>query len=365
MLRSKRRELLDRSSGKYELPRYWSSKDRAMVLKIEARRRMTRAERIEETKTKLLAAGIEVVGRLGYSESSIALITQHAEVAQGTFYNYFESRQDLLDQLLPHLGKKLLEFIRERLVDIQDDLERERVGFVAFFDFVAKYPSFFRIFHEAEIFAPAGYESHMANMAGGYMRALSRSLKRGTISGYTERELELITFILLAARDFVGKRYTQGAAGIAVPPTWVVNAYMKFLTSGLVRSPGGALGYNATDVPGPRSKAAELTFETTGPLTVVAHAVLSEADCSQLGASLAQIGERASSQALRNSKWPWGQLVSSSFSRVRKVEPRALSVEACASVGHGVRTTVSLTYMQSGLVVAYGTAAFEETRHQD
>lgn len=330
-----------------------------MAPKITARRRLTRAERIEDTKNRLLAAGIEIVGKLGYSESSIALITQHANVAQGTFYNYFESRQDLLDQLLPHLGKKLLEFIRERLVDIKDGVERERVGFVAFFEFVAKYPSFFRIFHEAEIFAPAGYESHMTNMAGGYMRALSRSLKQGTISGYSERELELITFILLAARDFVGKRYTQGAEGIAVPPTWVVDAYMKFLSSGLVRTPPAAASCNAVDVPEARPRAAELTYEATGASTVVVRATLSEADCSQLGASLAQIGELAAFHALREVKMPERMLVSSSFSRVRRIEPRALSVEARASEGHGVRATVLLTYMQFDLVVAYGTIAFE------
>ena len=40
-----------------------------------------------------------IVGELGYAGASVALITARADVAQGTFYNYFESRQDLLDQL--------------------------------------------------------------------------------------------------------------------------------------------------------------------------------------------------------------------------------------------------------------------------
>lgn len=330
-----------------------------MTLKHATRRRLTRAERIEDTKQRILAAAIEVVGRLGYSGSSVALITQQAMVAQGTFYNYFESRQDLLDQLLPHLGGKLLEFIRERLVDITDNFERERVGFIAFFEFVRKYPSFYRIFHEAEIFAPAGYESHMANMARGYMRALSRSLREGQISGYSERELELITFILLAARDFVGKRYTQGPDGIAVPPEWVIEAYMKFLSSGLMRQP-----FTPPTAPRPvetvraGAEPASLTHEVIGERAVVARATLGPEDCARTGTLLAQIGEYAATLAV-DAAGSGRRLESSSLSVVRRIEPGSLVVEAHGSVGSGVRTTASLVFTQRGEVVAYSTIGFD------
>src|SRR6202008_1120179 len=41
-------------------------------------------------------------------------LTRRAGVAQGTFYNYFNSRQDLFDQLLPSMSNEMLAFIYGR-----------------------------------------------------------------------------------------------------------------------------------------------------------------------------------------------------------------------------------------------------------
>ena len=79
--------------------------------------RQTRAERSEATRRALFHAAAEVVGEVGYGDALVSRITARANVAQGTFYNYFASRQDLFDQLLPSLGSSMLEFIQDR-VDI-------------------------------------------------------------------------------------------------------------------------------------------------------------------------------------------------------------------------------------------------------
>jgi AcrR family transcriptional regulator len=61
----------------------------------------------------LLQAAAEVVGEVGYADASISSITQRCGIAQGTFYNYFKSRQDLFDQLLPDVGSGMREPVRE------------------------------------------------------------------------------------------------------------------------------------------------------------------------------------------------------------------------------------------------------------
>ena len=63
--------------------------------------KLTRVEKSEETRKALFDAAAKIVGKHGYEGASIARITSRAKVAQGTFYNYFTTRQDLLDQLLP------------------------------------------------------------------------------------------------------------------------------------------------------------------------------------------------------------------------------------------------------------------------
>ena len=93
--------------------------------------RRSRADRALETRRKLIDAAAKVVGEEGYANASVAKITALAEIAQGTFYNYFASQQDLFDHLLPELGGELLESIRKRISGEKDSLRREELGFHA------------------------------------------------------------------------------------------------------------------------------------------------------------------------------------------------------------------------------------------
>src|SRR3954469_13182899 len=76
--------------------------------------KLNRVERNAWTKRKIFDAATKIVGKYGYAEASVARITEEAGVAQGTFYNHFENRQQLLDQLLPKIGLEMVRFIRER-----------------------------------------------------------------------------------------------------------------------------------------------------------------------------------------------------------------------------------------------------------
>src|SRR5882724_6927247 len=70
--------------------------------------KLNRVERNAWTKRKIFDAATRIVGKYGYAEASVARITEEAGVAQGTFYNHFENRQELLDQLLPKIGLDML-----------------------------------------------------------------------------------------------------------------------------------------------------------------------------------------------------------------------------------------------------------------
>src|SRR3954466_3073386 len=79
-------------------------------------RKVTKLNRVERnawTKRKIFDAAAKVVGKYGYAEASVARIERPAGVAQGTFYNHFENRQELLDQLLPKIRAHMVYFIRE------------------------------------------------------------------------------------------------------------------------------------------------------------------------------------------------------------------------------------------------------------
>src|SRR3954470_6622620 len=175
--------------------------------------KLNRVERNAWTKRKIFDAATKIVGRYGYAEASVARITEEAGVAQGTFYNHFENRQELLDQLLPKIGIDMVRFIRER-TGTEQTARQEIERFSAFFDFIREVPEFLRILNEAEFFAPDGYQKHLDNIATAYVRILRRARPSGAIPDYSEEEFEGVAHMLMGARGYRSRRYSYSADGV-------------------------------------------------------------------------------------------------------------------------------------------------------
>jgi AcrR family transcriptional regulator len=196
--------------------------------------KLNRIERNAWTKQKIFEAATKVVGKYGYAEASVARITEQAGVAQGTFYNHFVNRQELLDQLLPKIGVDMVRFIRDRTSSghaAQQEIER----FSAFFDFIREVPEFLRILNEAEFFAPAGYQKHLDNVATAYVRILQRARQAGAIVDYSNEEFEALVHMFMGARGYLSLRYSYAEDGVVDVPDHVKTAYQKLITRGLFK----------------------------------------------------------------------------------------------------------------------------------
>ena len=199
--------------------------------------KLNRVERNAWTKQKIFDAATKVVGKHGYAEASVARITEQAGVAQGTFYNHFENRQELLDQLLPKIGLDMVAFIRARTGNAhaaRQEIER----FSAFFDFIREVPEFLRILNEAEFFAPIGYQKHFENISTAYVRILKRARLAGTVDSYSDEEFEAIVQILMGARGYLSRRYSYSNGAVTAVPDHVMSAYQKLVTRGLFNTTG-------------------------------------------------------------------------------------------------------------------------------
>ena len=164
--------------------------------------KLNRVERNARTKQKIFDAATRIVGKHGYAEASVARITEEAGVAQGTFYNHFENRQELLDQLLPKIGMDMVHFIRARTSPAhaaQQEIER----FGAFFEFIREVPEFLRILNEAEFFAPLGYQKHLDNISTAYVRILRRARHAGAIDDFSDEEFEAIVHMFMVCTRFL------------------------------------------------------------------------------------------------------------------------------------------------------------------
>ncbi len=205
---------------------------------VARRRRGRSVEKTEETRTRLIRAAADVIGEIGYAKATIARITERAQLALGTFYTYFASRQDLFDQLLPLLGKDMLDYIRDNMPEDTDVLVREEAGFRLYVEYMIENPGFYRLLNEAETMAPKAYQEHFRNLTNRYVRSIRRGWERGELPGYDERELEVVVYILMSARNYLTMRYGRdGKRGTRVPD-WVIEGYMKFVRGGL--RPAGA-----------------------------------------------------------------------------------------------------------------------------
>src|SRR5262245_50135069 len=194
--------------------------------------KLNRVERNAWTKQKIFEAATKVVGKYGYAEASVARITEQAGVAQGTFYNHFENRQELLDQLLPKIGIDMVRFIRDR-TGTEHAARQEIERFTAFFDFIREVPEFLRILNEAEFFAPAGYQKHLDNVATAYIRILQRARKGGAITDFSDEEFEAIVHMFMGARGYLSRRYSYSGKAVTAVPDHVISAYRKLVTRGL------------------------------------------------------------------------------------------------------------------------------------
>jgi AcrR family transcriptional regulator len=202
--------------------------------KAVPRELLTRAEKAEKTRRDLIEAAVKIVGRSGYEGASISNITAQAKVAQGTFYNYFESRQDILDQLLPLMGDEMTNYIRTHMDPDVTGAEREKQRIVLYFDFLAEHPWYHRLVNEAETMAPKAHKIYFKKVSEGYARSLARSLERGEIKGYTVDQLEPIVYMLMSTRTYLAQRYAFSSKGTVKPvPKEVVDAYVEFVSRAL------------------------------------------------------------------------------------------------------------------------------------
>jgi TetR/AcrR family transcriptional repressor of nem operon len=75
--------------------------------------------RTSDAKERILNSAMELIHTRSYSAVGVQEICQHAEVNKGSFYYFFESKQDLLVAALD----QRLEMLNEHLLDVAFDLE--------------------------------------------------------------------------------------------------------------------------------------------------------------------------------------------------------------------------------------------------
>ncbi|MGP4024401.1 TetR/AcrR family transcriptional regulator [Actinomadura sp. 3N407] len=190
------------------------------------------SSRGERTRRKLLDAAERVFAELGYYDASIVKLTEAAQVSQGTFYIYFESKQEIFDELVGDLNRRVRRAMHEASAQGTTRAESERLGFAAFFRFTAEHPALYRIIRQAEFVSPAALHEHYAKIAEGYIAGLREAMADGDV---VEADPEVLAWALMGVGELIGMRWIlwDGPEPREVPPEVFEQMY-GFITRGLL-----------------------------------------------------------------------------------------------------------------------------------
>jgi AcrR family transcriptional regulator len=163
-----------------------------------------KTERGRRTLRKLLDAAAAEFGERGYHEASIAGVTARAGVALGTFYVYFDSKEEIFRALVADMGHMTRAWIAERVKDAPDRIAAERLGLDAFIAFVRAHKDLYRIVMESQFVAEDAYRDYFETFAASYIANLKAASEAGEIR---QGALEERAWALIGMNVFLGLRY--------------------------------------------------------------------------------------------------------------------------------------------------------------
>ena len=168
--------------------------------------KIPKTHRGRETREKLLQAAEAEFGERGYPDASIASITQRAGVALGTFYVYFESKEEIFRALVSYMRDLTRQWVSERVAESPDRLTAERRGVEAFIDFVRSHRNLYRIVSMAQFVAEDAFREYYTVFADAYRQNLKRAAKDKEIR---DGDCEVWGWALIGMTVFLGMRFAD------------------------------------------------------------------------------------------------------------------------------------------------------------
>lgn len=157
-----------------------------------------------KTRKKLLDTAEEIFGTKGYFNTSIVDITHQADVAQGTFYNYFSSKQMIFEELVKQLSKDFRYEIKQEVAKATSSKEAQMIGIRTFFSWVKKHRNLYNIVQQTALVSEDLYRWYYERIAKGYIKGLEEAMKGGE---FKELDPETVAYALMGISQFIGMRW--------------------------------------------------------------------------------------------------------------------------------------------------------------
>lgn len=140
-----------------------------------------RTERGRRTLRKLLDAAAIEFGEHGFYDASITGITRRAGTALGSFYTYFDSKDEVFRALVEDLSGKVRDATKAARQSDLPALDVERAALTGFLRFAREHKELYRIIDQCEFVDPESFRLHYEATAKRIHERLVEGMRRGEL----------------------------------------------------------------------------------------------------------------------------------------------------------------------------------------
>jgi len=185
----------------------------------------TREQQKQENRAKLVAAARKVFAEKGLAAATARDIVRETDLASGTFYNYFEDKEDAFRAVFEEWAEQARSAAREKRLQPGIGLE-ERIhdAYCSYFELVVADPEMFEVLRRnADAIAMMGSEDLFAEAVREFVEDMQQWVREGQLPKQIEPWLPHI------ARSLAGGGF-QVAAHMADEGASDVDATARFCT---------------------------------------------------------------------------------------------------------------------------------------
>jgi AcrR family transcriptional regulator len=154
-------------------------------------------------KKRIFKAALKLINSGGYDETTVKDICKAAKVATGTFYHYFESKQDIIIEYVKNESQDLEHFYKK--LELTSGYDR----FLAVLEYQLSYydlkgKAFVKKLYEIDImrnFEIIGFENYSLH------RILAECVAEGQAAGEIRQEYDVMFITKLAVHSMLGHSY--------------------------------------------------------------------------------------------------------------------------------------------------------------
>ena len=191
----------------------------------------------ERTQARITRAAKQLFGRNGYWQTQISDISRASKIAVGTFYLYFNSKQELLRHIVVDINKELRKNAKLYTSNCKNRVEVEVNSLKAFADFIMKEKEAYRIVREAEFVDEEIGKWYYERIGTPYAKNLSIAMKNGEIRQF---DPEILAYSLMGIGHFLGVQWIFWKKSNNIPEEVLLKAAL-IITKGIKNYKGGDL----------------------------------------------------------------------------------------------------------------------------